>query len=88
MATRSAAGVGRIKYVGITNNPRRRAAQHRRAGKSGRLRVETGGLSRGKARRWGGAKLARFRKRIKGRNPTHNNLSDHRPLILRLALTT
>ena len=45
---------GRVKYVGITNNPSRRAAQHRRSGKRGQLRVETGGLSRGKARRWGG----------------------------------
>ena len=36
---------GRVKYVGITNNPRRRAAQHRRSGKRGQLRVETGGMS-------------------------------------------
>ena len=42
---------GRVKYVGITNNPRRRAAQHRCSGKRGRLKVETGGMSRGKARR-------------------------------------
>ena len=63
---------GRVKYVGITNNPRRRAAQHRRSGKRGQLRVETGGMSRGKARRWEGAKLARFRKSNRGRNPTYN----------------
>ena len=63
---------GRTNYVGITNNPSRRAAQHRRAGKRGRLKVETGGMSRGKARRWEGAKLARFRKSNRGRNPTYN----------------
>ena len=63
---------GKVKYVGITNNPRRRTAQHRRSGKRGQLRVETGGMPRGKARRWEGAKLARFRKSNKGRNPTYN----------------
>ena len=61
----------RVKYVGITNNPRRRAAQHRRSGKRG-LRVETGGMSKGEARRWEGAKLARFRKGNRGGNPTYN----------------
>ena len=45
---------GRVRYVGVTNNPRRRAAQHQRSGKRGRLKVETGGMSRGKARRWEG----------------------------------
>ena len=63
---------GRVTYVGITNNPGRRAAQHRRSGKRGRLHVETGGMSRGRARRWEGARLARFRKSNKGRNPTYN----------------
>lgn len=63
---------GKVKYVGITNNPSRRAAQHRRAGKRGRLQVQTGRMSREKARRWEGAKLARFRKSNRGRNPTYN----------------
>lgn len=63
---------GRVRYVGITNNPRRRAAQHRRSGKRGRLEVETSGMSRRRARRWEAAKLARFRKRNRGRNPTYN----------------
>ncbi|MDE2751666.1 MAG: hypothetical protein OXI83_03725 [Gemmatimonadota bacterium] len=63
---------GRVNYVGITNSPRRRATQHRRSGKRGQLRVETGGMSRSKARRWEGARLARFRKQNKGRNPTYN----------------
>ena len=63
---------GKVKYVGITNNPRRRAAQHRREGKRGRLQVETSGMSREKARRWEEAKLARLRKSNRGRNPTYN----------------
>ena len=63
---------GRVKYVGVTNNPRRRAAEHRRSGKRGRLQVETGGMSRRKARRWEGAKLSRFRRSNRGRNPTYN----------------
>lgn len=44
----------RLTYVGITNNPRRRAAQHRSSGKRGRLRVDTGAMSRSAARRWEG----------------------------------
>ena len=63
---------GRTNYVGITNNPRRRAAEHRRSGKRGRLQVVTGGMPRGKARRWEATKLARFRKSNRGRNPTYN----------------
>ena len=63
---------GRGKCVGITNNPRRRAAQHRCSGKRGQLRVETGGMSKGKARRWEGTRLARCRKSNRGRNPSYN----------------
>lgn len=63
---------GRVKYVGITNNPRRRAAEHGREGKRGRLQVETSGMSLGQARRWEGARLARFRRSNRGHNPTYN----------------
>ena len=31
----------RILYAGVTNNPSRRAAQHRRDGKAGKMKVET-----------------------------------------------
>ena len=67
---------GRVKYVGITNNPRRRAAQHRRSGKRGKMRVETGPLSRRRARRWEGARLARHRRKTGGRNPRYNKTRD------------
>ena len=63
---------GRVTYVGITNNPRRRASQHRSSGKRGRLRVETGAMSRGTARRWEGARLSGYRSRNRGRNPRYN----------------
>ena len=43
-----------------------------RAVKAGESAFETGGMARGKARRWEGAKLGRFRKSNKGRNPTYN----------------
>ena len=43
---------GLIKYVGVTNNPARRAQEHRHSGKRGTLRVETGGMSRSSARKW------------------------------------
>ena len=63
---------GQTRYVAITNSPRRRAAQHRRSGKGGRLRVETGGMSRQRARRWEAERLAAHRKRNRGRNPRYN----------------
>ena len=61
-----------MKYVGITNNPRRRAAQHQVSGKSGRVQVETGGMPRNKARQWESATLARYRKNNEGKNPIYN----------------
>ena len=43
---------GRVRYVGVSNNPSRRATEHKRAGKRGKLKVETRPLSRAEARRW------------------------------------
>lgn len=63
---------GRPTYFGITNNLRRRTAQHRNSGKRGRLRVETGTMSRRAARRWEGAALAGYRRRNMGKNPRYN----------------
>ena len=70
---------GRVNYVGITNNPRRRAAQHRRDGKEARLRVETGGMSRKAARRSESARLASHRRRHGGRNPRYNQTKSGGP---------
>ena len=66
---------GRIKYIGITDDPDRRAAQHKRSGKRGKLRVETRRMRRTKARRWEAARLARFRALHGGRNPRYNKTS-------------
>lgn len=63
---------GQTRYVGITNSPRRREAQHRRSGKRGRLVVETDGMSREQARRWEAGRLADHRGRNRGRNPRYN----------------
>ena len=71
---------GNTKYVGTTNNPRRRAAEHRETGKLGRgdrLVVETKAISRKSAESVERGKLASFRKRH-GRNPRHNTTSDGR----------
>ena len=71
---------GNTKYVGTTNNPRRRAAEHREAGKLGRgdrFVVETRAISRKSAERVERGKLASFRRRH-GRNPRHNTTNDGR----------
>ncbi len=71
---------GDTKYIGTTNNPSRRADEHRKAGKLGRgdkLVVETRAISRESAERVEKAKLASFRKQ-RGRNPKHNKTNDGR----------
>ncbi len=71
---------GNTKYVGTTNNPRRRSAEHRKSGKLGRgdrLVVETKAISRKSAESVERGKLASFRRRH-GRNPRHNMTSDGR----------
>ena len=66
---------GRTKYYGVTNNPSRRAAEHRESGKlarGDRFRVETRPVSRTKAERVESAKLASYRRSHGGQNPQHN----------------
>ena len=63
---------GRIRYVGVSNDPRRRATEHKRDGKHGKLKVETRPMPRGFARHWEKRKLARHRKTHRGKNPVHN----------------
>ena len=65
-------GKGRPTYFGVTNDPGRRATEHKRDGKRGKLNVETRPMSRGYARSWEKRKLARHRKMHHGRNPVHN----------------
>jgi hypothetical protein len=63
---------GRVQYVGTTNNPRRRRNQHRKAGKRGRLKVESRHRSRRAARQWERTRLASHRRGNRGRNPRYN----------------
>ena len=63
---------GRIRYVGVSNDPNRRSAEHKRDGKRGKLNVETRPMSRAYARRWEARKLAGHRKTHRGKNPVHN----------------
>ena len=68
----------KTKYYGTTNNPRRRAAEHRESGKLGkgdRLVVETKAVSRKSAEKVEAAKLGSHR-RQHGRNPKHNITRD------------
>ncbi|MDE2781011.1 MAG: GIY-YIG nuclease family protein, partial [Chloroflexota bacterium] len=75
---------GRTKYIGTTNNPTRRAGEHRESGKlknTDKLVVETRPIHRGKAERVEAAKLQSHRK-AHGHNPKHNVTSDgqfHQP---------
>lgn len=75
---------GNTKYIGSTNNPTRRAAEHRESGKLGRndkLVVETKPIPRTSAERVEAAKL-RSHRQTHGRNPKHNATNDgkfHQP---------
>ncbi len=42
----------RITYRGITNNPKRRAGEHERAGRPGKMRIEGPPVTRKRALAW------------------------------------
>ena len=69
---------GTTKYIGTTNNPSRRATEHRETGKLGRgdkLEVQSRAIYRKSAERVEAAKLSSHR-RQHGRNPKHNTMND------------
>ena len=71
-------GKGATKYIGTTNNPSRRAAEHRKTGKLGngdKLVVQTRAVSRESSERVETAKLASHRLQHGG-NPKHNTTND------------
>ena len=78
---------GKLTYYGTTNNPRRRAAEHKKSGKLGKgdqLVVETRVIPRKSAERVEAAKLAAHRRRHR-RNPKHNTTKDgkyHQPRLI------
>ncbi len=63
---------GRINYIGVSNNPDRRAAEHKKDGKRGSMKVETRSMSRESARRWESGRLATYRRNNGGKNPPAN----------------
>ena len=66
----------KILYVGITNNPRAREAEHRLGGKRFEyLNVETKPMSRGYAEKWETKRLASYRGFV-GHNPPYNRTDD------------
>ena len=69
---------GQTKYIGSTNNPTRRAAEHREGGKmrSGdKLEVQSQPISRRKAEQLESGRLKEHR-RTHGDNPQHNTAND------------
>ena len=67
---------GGIVYVGITNNPRARQAEHRLEGKKFKsMKVETKPKSREKAEAWETRIIAIYRN-FTGRNPLYNKTPD------------
>ena len=69
---------GKRKYVGTTNNPERRAAQHARSGRLTRgdkLGVESRRMSRKSAERLEARKIQGYRRRT-GRLPKQNKTPD------------
>ena len=67
-------------YVGSTNNPERRADQHRKSGKlakGGKLAVESKPISRKAAERLEAKKIQGYKRRT-GRLPEHNKTADGR----------
>ena len=63
---------GRVNYVGVTNNPGRRASEHKEGGKRGSMNVETRGMSRESAQRWEARRLETYRRNHSGKNPPSN----------------
>ena len=78
---------GKAKYYGTTNNPGRRAVEHRKSGKLGkgdRLVVESRAIPRKSAEKVEAAKLASHRRQHR-RNPKHNTTNDgkyHQPRLI------
>ena len=62
----------RIRYIGVTNTPARRAREHRQDGKGGAMRVETRSRSPDSAHRWERQRLDTYRRNHGGKNPPLN----------------
>lgn len=70
---------GQVVYIGQTNNPRARRAEHRLEEKEFyKLRTERGGMTKAQADKWERDWLEGYRKRH-GRNPRYNRTMDGQP---------
>ena len=68
--------LGKIVYIGISDNPLERRAEHRRAGKQFKeIKIETKPMSRQHALRWEAWRLKSYRDGT-GRNPMYNKTAD------------
>lgn len=71
---------GQTKYIGTTNNPRRRAVEHRESGKmkqGDKMQVQSRAISRQKAEQLEGGRLKGHRRET-GSNPERNTTNDGR----------
>jgi len=66
---------GRAKYIGVTNNPRARAEEHRQSGKSGRFVITSGVTSRNTALKNETRNLNSYRKAT-GKRPKYNKTNN------------
>ena len=67
----------KVVYKGITNDPERRAAEHRREGKDfDRLALTSPPLTRRRAKEREAEALDVYRRNHRGRNPRYNDDSD------------
>jgi predicted GIY-YIG superfamily endonuclease len=67
---------GKANYIGTTNNPKRRAAEHKKSGKKfDCLKVTSPRLSKSEAERREARNIKSYRKATK-KNPRYNKTSD------------
>lgn len=71
---------GRVVYIGQTNNPRARNAEHQLEGKEFlELKTERRGMTEAQADKWEREWLSEYRRRHGGRNPRYNRTLDGQP---------
>lgn len=70
----------RVVYIGQTNNPRARKAEHQVEGKEfHELKTERRGMTEAQADKWEREWLSGYRKRHGGQNPRYNRTLDGQP---------
>ena len=62
----------KVTYIGITNDPDRRASEHRSDGKEGDMRIEGPPMSRESAQKWERERMETYQKNHGGNKPPEN----------------